>query len=220
MMKREEFLSIMKKGGLMPIFTHSDPQVACQMVDIAVRGGVNNFEFTNRTSNALEVFRVLRAHLSAHHPDVILGAGTLYTVQDIEDYQEAGADFFVAPILSEQVGRYCSEKGLIWIPGCGSITEVYHAVIWGATIVKIYPANVLGPGFLKAVLAVLPKVPLMPTGGVEPTLANLNSWMDAGAYCVGMGSQLFDPKAMSKRDYTSVENRIKDIIALVKNRKT
>jgi 2-dehydro-3-deoxyphosphogluconate aldolase/(4S)-4-hydroxy-2-oxoglutarate aldolase len=220
MMKREEFLSIMKKGGLMPIFTHSDPQVACQMVDIAVRGGVNNFEFTNRTSNALEVFRVLRAHLSAHHPDVILGAGTLYTVQDIEDYQEAGADFFVAPILSEQVGRYCSEKGLIWIPGCGSITEVYHAVIWGATIVKIYPANVLGPGFLKAVLAVLPKVPLMPTGGVEPTLANLNSWMDAGAYCVGMGSQLFDSKAMSKRDYTSVENRIKDIIALVKNRKT
>lgn len=220
MMKREEFLSIMKKGGLMPIFTHSDPQVACQMVDIAVRGGVNNFEFTNRTSNALEVFRVLRAHLSAHHPDVILGAGTLYTVQDIEDYQEAGADFFVAPILSEQVGQYCSEKGLIWIPGCGSITEVYHAVIWGATIVKIYPANVLGPGFLKAVLAVLPKVPLMPTGGVEPTLANLNSWMDAGAYCVGMGSQLFDSKAMSKRDYTSVENRIKDIIALVKNRKT
>jgi 2-dehydro-3-deoxyphosphogluconate aldolase/(4S)-4-hydroxy-2-oxoglutarate aldolase len=220
MRKREEFLSIMKKGGLMPIFTHSDPQVACQMVDIAVRGGVNNFEFTNRTSNALEVFRVLRAHLSAHHPDVILGAGTLYTVQDIEDYQEAGADFFVAPILSEQVGRYCSEKGLIWIPGCGSITEVYHAVIWGATIVKIYPANVLGPGFLKAVLAVLPKVPLMPTGGVEPTLANLNSWMDAGAYCVGMGSQLFDSKAMSKRDYTSVENRIKDIIALVKNRKT
>jgi 2-dehydro-3-deoxyphosphogluconate aldolase/(4S)-4-hydroxy-2-oxoglutarate aldolase len=220
MMTKEAFLNIMGRGGLMPIFTHSDPEVACQMVDIAVKGGVNNFEFTNRTSNALEVFRVLRAHLSAHHPGVILGAGTLYTVQDIEDYQEAGADFFVAPILSEQVGRFCSEKGLIWIPGCGSITEVYHAMIWGATIVKIYPANVLGPGFLKAVLAVLPKVSLMPTGGVAPNAENINSWMEAGAHCVGMGSQLFDGEAMAKRDFVTVENRIKDILALVKKKQS
>ena len=220
MKAKEQFLTIMGAGGLMPIFTHSDPQVACQMADIAVKGGVNNFEFTNRTANALEVFQVLRAHLSAHHPHVILGAGTLCSVQDIIDYEAAGADFFVAPIVSESVGSYCRERELIWIPGCGSITEVYHAMVWGATIVKIYPANVLGPAFLKAVLAVLPKVPLMPTGGVEPSSENINNWMDAGAYCVGMGSQLFDKEAMKRQDYIKVENRIKDILAMVKNWKS
>lgn len=219
-MTKEAFLTVMKAGGLMPIFTHSDPDVACQMVDIAVRAGVNNFEFTNRTSNALEVFQVLRTHITAHHPKVILGAGTLYTVQDIENYQEAGADFFVAPILSEQVGRYCKERNLIWIPGCGTVTEVFNAVEWGATIVKIYPANVLGPGFLKAVLAVLPKVPLMPTGGVAPNSENIDSWIEAGAYCVGMGSQLFDQEAMARRDYSTVENRIKEILVLVKNKQS
>lgn len=85
---------------------------------------------------------------------------------------------------------------------------------------KIYPANVLGPAFLKAVLAVLPKVPLMPTGGVEPSSENINNWMDAGAYCVGMGSQLFDKEAMKRQDYIKVENRIKDILAMVKNWKS
>ena len=220
MMKKEAFLNIMGRGGLMPIFTHNDPDVACQMVDIAVKGGVNNFEFTNRTSNALEVFRVLRAHISAHHPKVILGAGTLYTIQDIENYQEAGADFFVAPILSEEVGQYCKEHNLIWIPGCGTVTEVFNAVEWGATIVKIYPANVLGPGFLKAVLAVLPKVPLMPTGGVAPNAENIHSWMEAGAHCVGMGSQLFDGEAMARRDFSTVENRIKEILVLVKRKQS
>lgn len=220
MMTKEAFLSIMKVGGLMPIFTHNDPDVACQMVDIAVKAGVNNFEFTNRTTNALAVFRVLRAHLSAHYPGVILGAGTLYTVEDVKHYQDLGADFFVAPILSESVGRYCREQELIWIPGCGSITEVYHAVDWGATIVKIYPANVLGPTFLKAILAVLPKVRLMPTGGVEPMAENINSWMEAGAHCVGMGSQLFDQEAVVRRDYATVEDRIREILSLVKNRQS
>ena len=190
------------------------------MADIAVKGGVNNFEFTNRSTNALEIFRVLRAHLSAHHPHVILGAGTLYSVQDVMDYEAAGADFFVAPIVSESVGNYCKERDLIWIPGCGTITEIYHAMFWGATIVKIYPANVLGPAFLKAVLAVLPNVALMPTGGVVPSKENIDSWMEAGAYCVGMGSQLFDQEAMERQDYIKVENRIKDILTMVKNWKS
>jgi 2-dehydro-3-deoxyphosphogluconate aldolase/(4S)-4-hydroxy-2-oxoglutarate aldolase len=107
-------------------------------------------------------------------------------------------------------------KGILWIPGCGTVTEVYQASKLGAKLIKAFPGNLLGPGFVKAVLSVLPEVKLMPTGGVEPTQENLSQWFQAGVYCVGMGSQLFDKKEIDNREFDSLGKKIKDALNVIK----
>ncbi|MEY2904899.1 MAG: hypothetical protein RJA52_915 [Bacteroidota bacterium] len=216
-MKKEDFLDIIKTDGLLPILTQSDPEVACQLVDAAVAAGVNIFEVTNRTANAPAVFSALKNYVDQNYPHVLLGVGTLMDVEQLRVFEEAGADFFVAPILSPSVGAYAKEKELLWIPGCGTVTEVYEADIFGATLIKLYPANVLGTAFLKSIHAVMPNVLLMPTGGVVPEQTNLKNWFESGAFCVGMGSQLFDKTAIEKRDFKKISKQIKAILEIIKN---
>ncbi len=104
---------------------------------------------------------------------------------------DLGADFIVSPILKEAVGKVCAAHNMLWIPGCGTLTEMVAASELGAQVVKMFPAEqVGGPGFVKAVKAPCPWLHIMPTGGVSPTLENLEKWFNAGVTCVGMGSKL------------------------------
>jgi 2-dehydro-3-deoxyphosphogluconate aldolase/(4S)-4-hydroxy-2-oxoglutarate aldolase len=96
---------------------------------------------------------------------------------------------------------------------------VYSAKSLGATFIKAFPGNLLGPAFIRAVLSVLPDLKMMPTGGVEPNKINLKSWFDSGVVCVGMGSQLFDKNALLKGDYDSLEIRVKDSLKIVQSLK-
>jgi 2-dehydro-3-deoxyphosphogluconate aldolase/(4S)-4-hydroxy-2-oxoglutarate aldolase len=106
-------------------------------------------------------------------------------------------------------------KGLFWVPGCATVTEVYQAKSLGALLVKAFPGNLLGSGFIKAVLSVLPDIKMMPTGGVEPTHENLSEWFKAGVHCVGMGSQLFDKKSIERGEFEALESNIKTALATI-----
>lgn len=211
---QQQILSAMKATGIIPVFNHTDVETAKSVLDASYKGGVKVFEFTNRGENALEVFQELAAH-AQQYEDLMLGIGTIFTDEDARKFLKAGAHFVVSPAFIPTIGVYCNSQNVLWIPGCGTVTEIFNAKELGAQVIKAFPGNVLGPAFISSVKAVFPKLPMMPTGGVEPTEENLSAWFKAGVVCVGMGSQLFKKEWIQNRDYETLEKEIAKALALV-----
>jgi len=210
----QEILEKMAQTGMIPVFNHKEISIAKSILDVAYNAGIRVFEFTNRESNAFEVFRELKIY-SEKYPDLLLGIGTVFSAADAAKFHYIGTDFVVSPALIPEVANYCQMKGLFWVPGCATVTEVYQAKSLGALLVKAFPGNLLGSGFIKAVLSVLPEIKMMPTGGVEPTEENLSEWFKAGVHCVGMGSQLFDKKSIERGEFQALESNIKTALATI-----
>ena len=187
---------------LVPVFYHADAQLVQRLLQACYAGGLRAFEYTNRGPQALAVFRELRAYTRQHLPAMLLGIGTVFTAQEAEEFIAAGADFVVQPCATAEVAEVCRRHQVAWLPGAMTVREVYEATQLGAALVKVFPGNVVGPGFVRALRGPLPHVKVMVTGGVEPTEASLREWFGAGAAAVGLGSQLFttpdDPAALSQ----------------------
>lgn len=208
----------MKSTGMIPVFYHPDVTVAKGVIDAAYKGGVRIFEFTNRGGNAFDVFRQLLVHIE-QYPDLILGIGTIMDSATAEKFIDAGAHFIVSPILNTDMAETCRKHEIMWVPGCATLTEIVTGKNHGAEVIKIFPGSVLGPGFVSAVMPVVPGLQLMPTGGVEPTEQNLGAWFKAGVICVGMGSQLFTKEIMEKKDWAVLEKNVADTLEIVKRLK-
>ncbi len=189
-------LSKIRNTGIVPVFYHSDPKLTCQVVKACYDGGIRAFEFTNRGDGALKVFEELVGYVRTECPDMALGAGTILDAPTAALYLQMGADFLVSPCIVEDVAVLANRRGVPYSPGCGTVTEVVHALEKGCSLIKIFPAGTVGgPAFVKNVLAPLPWAMLMATGAVEPSEDNLTAWAHSGVTAVGMGSRLF-PKAV------------------------
>jgi len=196
---------------IIPVFYHADLAYAQQIVSACHAGGLRFFEFTNRGDAAFEVFSGLKKYAETHCPGLQLGIGTIYSAEDARRFADAGADFVVQPVTSEAVGAVCRASGIPWIPGAMTLNEVWTAWQLGATVVKIFPGSVLGPGFIRALRGPMPQVPLMVTGGVEPVPENIREWLAAGVQAVGIGSQLFGGNRVG--DFSGLSEKIAQLLA-------
>jgi 2-dehydro-3-deoxyphosphogluconate aldolase/(4S)-4-hydroxy-2-oxoglutarate aldolase len=201
--------------GIIPLFYHDDAAVCKKVAGACFEGGVRVFEFVNRGPMAEDNFQLLKRFAKENYPAGIIGAGSILTVAQAERFINLGAGFIVSPVLNEDVARICNKHGVGWIPGCATPTEIAKAAGLGAGIIKVFPGNVLGPGFIKSVLAPMPGLKLMPTGGVEPTRENLSAWFGAGAVAVGMGSKLIDKEMTAKPELLT--GKVKEIIKTIKH---
>lgn len=206
------FIKRMHAGGMMPIFFHPDEQVCLELVKAAYEGGIRVIEMVNRGKEVKAIFPKVK-ELVGQLPGMYLGVGTIYHPEEAKLFLDMGAEFIVAPVMNPALGKYCAEVGVPWIPGCGTVSEIFFAQELGAELVKMYPANLLTPAFISAVHAVMPKIELIPTGGVEPTLSSIKSWFDAGALCVGMGSQLFRKEDIAAGNYSKIRETIAQVMA-------
>jgi 2-dehydro-3-deoxyphosphogluconate aldolase/(4S)-4-hydroxy-2-oxoglutarate aldolase len=204
----------MHAGGMMPIFFHPDEKVCLELVGAAYEGGVRVIEMVNRGKEAKAIFPKIK-ELVGQLPGMYLGVGTIYHPVEAELFLDMGAEFIVAPVMNPALGEYCAGVEIPWIPGCGTVSEVFFAQELGAELVKMYPANLLTPAFIAAVHAVMPTIELIPTGGVEPTLQSIKSWFDAGALCVGMGSQLFRKEDIAAGNYSKISQTIAQVMAQI-----
>jgi 2-dehydro-3-deoxyphosphogluconate aldolase/(4S)-4-hydroxy-2-oxoglutarate aldolase len=144
---------------------------------------------------------------------MILGAGTILDVTQAKAFHAAGAAFLVAPHLDEEVGKWCAGRDLAWCPGTGTVTEMMRADRLGAAVIKVFPADALGgPAFIKAVRGPCPHFRLMPSSGVSTELKNLAGWFAAGAHCVGIGSQLVDPKEVTAGRFDDLAARAQALV--------
>jgi 2-dehydro-3-deoxyphosphogluconate aldolase/(4S)-4-hydroxy-2-oxoglutarate aldolase len=185
-----------------------------ELVDVAralVDGGIDVVEITMTVPNALDVIARVRTALGSR---LLLGAGTILDPETARAALLAGAEFLVAPTVNHDVIRLCRRYGKLIMPGAFTPTEILSAWEAGADIVKVFPADVLGPAFFKALRGPLPQVRLMPTGGVD--LNTAAEFLRAGACCLGVGGQLVEPKAVKERNFDRIRNLARQYAAIVK----
>ena len=188
------------------------------MVKACYDGGIRAFEFTNRGDFAHEIFGYLVKYAAEECPDMALGVGSVVDPATAALYIQLGACFVVGPLFNPEVARICNRRLIPYTPGCGSVTEVGYAQEAGCDLCKVFPGDVLGPSFVKGLMAPMPWSKIMVTGGVEPTADNIGRWMKAGAYCVGMGSKLFPKDKVVAGDYAYITEKCRESLIYARNK--
>lgn len=202
---------------MMPVFYHPDLEVAKAVISACYRGGIRLMEFTNRGNFAQEVYAELRKFAHRELPEMIFGIGSVVDAGTASLYIQLGADFVVSPILNHDMAKVCNRRKILWVPGCGSLSEINQAEEWGAEIVKIFPASeVGGPSFVKAIKGPCPWTSIMPTGGVAPTRENLKAWFDAGVSCVGMGSKLITKDILQRKAFDELAEHARNTLEIIR----
>ena len=172
------------------------------IVEAVAQGGLTNLEITMNSPAAAEQIREA-ARISAGK--IRIGAGTVTTSRLLDEALSAGASFIVTPSLRTEIVNECVRGGIPVFPGAFSPTEVWEAWELGATMVKLFPAETVGPSFLKALGGPFPHVKLMPTGGVD--LQTLPQFIKAGASGAGVGGPLFSKARIDASDWPWLENQ-------------
>lgn len=199
---------------LLPLFNVPDVQVCEAVIDQCYAAGIRVFELTNRDSQAMDTFRILSSRRLDRWPELALGAGTVLDAATARRFMELGADFIVAPDLNPEVGEICIELGVPWIPGCLSPTEISMAYRMGASMVKLFPAGTVGPGYIRHIHGPMPFAKIIVTGGVSTDAGSLKDWLDAGAAAIGLGSSLFTAARISSGAFGAIGEALRDIVGL------
>lgn len=199
----------LRKGLMVPVFYNDDYEVCQSVLSVCFQEGIEVFEFTNRGAMAFENFERLQKFVESNYPGKFLGIGTIKTAQEAERFVRLEPAFVVSPAVDIQVGAVCRENDIPWMPGCMTPTEIHVASTNGASVVKIFPASVVGPAFIKAVQAVFPEIHIMPTGGISAEKEVLQQWFNAGVLCVGMGSELLNRELIQNKNWLQLKEKIK-----------
>jgi 2-dehydro-3-deoxyphosphogluconate aldolase/(4S)-4-hydroxy-2-oxoglutarate aldolase len=201
------------ESKLIPLFYEDDVTVVVDVVKALYEGGIRTIEFTNRGPKALDNFKALVA-LKNEMPDLFLGIGTIKSEDDAKKYMDAGADFLISPVFDASVADIAYLHKVLWIPGCMTPTEIHHAQSAGCNIVKLFPGNVLGPGFIEAIRPLFKEVHFLVTGGVDATEASITSWLKAGAAGVGLGSKLITKNVLANKQYADLTQTSKQLLSI------
>lgn len=208
-------LNKMLGTGMVPVFYHSDAEVAKQVLKACYEGGVRAFEFTNRGDFAHEVFAGVVKFAARECPEMAVGVGSVVDAATASLYVQLGACFVVSPLFNPDVVKVCNRRQVPYVPGCGSVSEVGYAQEAGCEFVKVFPGDVLGTRFVKGLLAPMPWTRVMVTGGVEPAEENLSLWFKAGACCVGMGSKLFPKECIEAADWDYITQKCQESLEAI-----
>ena len=212
---RIQVINKMMETRMVPLFYHSDFQVAKNILQACYNGGARLIEFTNRGDFAIEVFSKLIKFTSKELPGMIVGIGSVTDSAAASQYMLLGANFVVTPVLREDIAVVCNRRKVLWIPGCGSLSEIAKAEEMGCELIKLFPGNVYGPDFIKSVKAPQPWSSIMPTGGVSIEQSNLLGWFKAGADCVGLGSKLISKEILINQDFKKLEKNVLDTLQFI-----
>ena len=209
-MSRETTLKRILDGGIVAVVRSESSASLVKVVQALAEGSVTAAEITFTVPDALEVIRQIRRVVG---DAIVLGAGTVLDPETARTAMLAGAEYIVSPIVNLEVIRLCRRYDTVVMPGAFTPTEVLTAWEAGADVVKIFPADVGGPAYLRALRGPLPQVRLMPTGGVD--LSTAEAFLKAGACCLGVGGALVEPKAIATGDFTRMRELACQYAAIV-----
>src|SRR5678815_1598826 len=201
--------------GILPLYFNADETVSVEVLRAIYNAGVRAVEYTNRGEAALNNFKKLVEVKDKETKDMLLGVGTIKTLQQAESYLNIGADFLVSPGLIPEVVDYTNRKNIFYAPGCMTPSEIIAAENKGIAFIKLFPGNLLGPEFVSSIKEIFPKLLFMPTGGVDTTKENLEAWFKSGVSAVGMGSKLISKKLMEQKDYAAIEELTREVLQTI-----
>ena len=204
----EAVLHVIREARAIAILRSHDHATGREALGAAVRGGFRVLEVTLSTPGAIEIISDL-----SRDPSLLVGAGTVLTPDQARGAVRAGARFLVSPVLDVDVINEAARLGCLMMPGCATPTELWQAHRAGAPLQKLFPAPAAGPEWLRAVLAPMPFLRVIPTNGVEAD--NAAAWLDAGAFAVGCVRSLFPPELLAAQAWDAIEARARAMLAAV-----
>jgi len=218
MEREEEIINQICNGGLLPLFYHDDITVCKNIVQALYNGGVRCIEFTNRGKNALINFAQLIT-VKNEFPGLLFGIGTIKTSEQATAFINAGADFLVSPIFDTAVADIAYMQKIAWIPGCMTPTEIHVAQQAGCKLIKLFPGNVLGPGYIEAIMPLFSGIRFVVTGGVDITKESLERWIKSGVEGVGLGSKLITSAILTNGEYEKLTSTTLKVVEIMKQLK-
>lgn len=179
--------------------------------------GIRAVEYTNRGEAALQNFKEMRKLCDTELKGMYLGIGTIKNGEMAQTFIDAGTDYIICPGLVESVAAVADKNNMLWVPGCMTPSEIIKAETLGAKMIKLFPGNILGPGFLSAIKEIFPNLLFMPTGGVELDKDNIAGWYKAGVCAVGMGSKLITKQLLESKDYAQITKATQEALAIIQS---
>ena len=217
---KSTILELIPLQGILPLYFYKDTVVSIEVLKALYNAGIRTVEYTNRGETALANFKEMRKVCDTDLKEMYLGVGTIKNEAMAKTFIEAGADFIVSPGLIPSVAKLADQHKLLWIPGCMTPTEIIHAESLGAKMIKLFPGNILGPGFMSAIKELFPTLMFMPTGGVEMEKDNIEAWFKAGVSAVGMGSKLITKQLLETKNYDQITASTKEVMTIIKSIKS
>ena len=211
-MDRETIVGEVLKQKIVAVLRIKEPEKLKKVVEAIYEGGISVIEITMTVPNAIQLIENLSNQLGSK---ALFGVGSVLNGKIAEDAIKAGARYVVSPILKNEIIETAHKLNVPAMPGCFTPTEIQTAYEAGADIIKVFPADILGMAFFKGVLAPMPHLKLMPTGGVS--LTNAGEWLKAGACAVGIGSALLDKESIQKEQYDKLTENAKIIVKNVRD---
>jgi 2-dehydro-3-deoxyphosphogluconate aldolase/(4S)-4-hydroxy-2-oxoglutarate aldolase len=206
----EAVLNVLREARAVAILRCNDHSVGRNALAAAVRGGFRALEVTLGTPGAVEIIADM-----TRDSRLLVGAGTVLTVEQARAAVQAGARFLVSPVLDVEVVAEASRLGVVMIPGCATPTELWKAHRAGTPLQKLFPAPAGGPAWLRSVLAPMPFLRVIPTNGVE--VDNASEWLAAGAFAIGCVRSVFQPDLLAAHAWDAIESRARALLAAVRD---
>lgn len=212
-MDRDEVLAVIQQCRLVAIVRLDDLQNSPDLIRALLHAGVRAIEFTLTNPQAPDIVRqVLDRFEQFQDGRAVLGIGSVRTVPEAKLALAAGSQFLVSPITDQSIIQTSGEAGVPILPGAFTPTEIAQATNWGAELIKVFPARGLGPNYIKDILAPMPELKLMPTGGIDQS--NIRDYLAAGAVAVGMGGQLVNSTLVRQANWPEIERIARSLVAL------
>ena len=217
MSKKAELLKLIPEQGILPLYFYKEEETSVEILKALYKAGIRAVEYTNRGEAALKNFGKMRQVCDTELKGMYLGVGTIKDGAMAQTFIDAGADYIICPGLVESVAEVADKHELLWVPGCMTPSEIIKAETLGAKMVKLFPGNILGPGFMSAIKELFPNLLFMPTGGVELDRGNIEGWFKAGVCAVGMGSKLLSKDIMEYKKYAELISSTKEALEIIKS---
>lgn len=192
-------LSELKANGIVAVVRGKSHEEARGYMEACLRGGIKSLELTYTIPDVCELIKEYSSHTEA-----LIGVGSVLNAKMASDAIEAGAKYVVSPGYSDEVNKVCKEMNVLYLPGCMTVSEIMKAMDAGNKMIKLFPGDVFGAKYVKAIKAPIPNVEIMPTGGVS--VDNIEEWFANGVSCVGVGSSLI------KGSLEDIENTAKAFV--------
>ena len=213
--RKNKILQLTLQQGVLPLYFNKDEEVSIAVLKALYEAGIRTVEYTNRGEAALKNFKVLRKVCNTELNGMYLGIGTIKNGEQAKAFVDAGADYLISPGVVDDAAKIADQNGLLYVPGAMTPTEIIRAEQFGSTLVKLFPGNILGTGFVSAIKELFSGLKFIITGGVEPEETNLKGWFNAGAAAVGMGSKLITKQTLENKDYAKITELTKESLRLI-----
>jgi 2-dehydro-3-deoxyphosphogluconate aldolase / (4S)-4-hydroxy-2-oxoglutarate aldolase len=206
-------LDQLKENVIVAVIRKASPENIVEIAEALYKGGVKSLEITAETPKAATLIEMVSDRFKN---DLLIGAGTVLDPETARACIMAGAEFIVSPTVNPETISMTKRYGIISIPGALTPTEILTAYESGADMVKVFPANVFGPGYVKNIHGPFPYIPLMVTGGIN--IENMGEYIAGGASAIGLGSNLVNPeKLKNEDDYRALTENASNYMSRIKN---